>query len=507
MTITYLVALALAFGICATLQKPERHYGCPPGKNACIYPIDEATLQCETYFDFQVALHVPENTTLGASWRSELDIKFTLPDGSKVMPCDMFGKSAEMRKWKLQAFEDSADETPSGFDSYAAMWRNVILPRRIGKGTVMVTVRARGVTTSVRCEVRQPSPRRAKNVILLIGDGMSLPMMAAARLVSRGMYHGKYRGLLNMEKLSHFGLQNPAGVDSIITDSANSASSLNSSHKSSVNALGVYADSGDDDFAHPKVETIAEHIKRKFNMSVGVVTTAEVQDATPAAVWSHTRRRAEKAVITSQAINGCRDCVGVVMPEVIIGGGGIHFLPAGSVDGSNMYKNYSDKGYTITHTRAEMLAAAKDPATKRLLTITHSGNMEVWLDRNRYKENMNVSSNDPKGNGVPPTDQPNLDEMVMSALEILSKNDNGFFLQVEAASIDKSAHPLDVPRLLSDLIELDNTVGKAVEWINKNDKDTLIIATADHGHGFDVYGTVDTKLYRDAVKATEEMPV
>lgn len=95
-------------------------------------------------------------------------------------------------------------------------------------------------------------------------------------------------------------LQNPAGVDSIITDSANSASSMNTGHKSSVNALGVYADSGDDNFAHPKVETIAEHIKRNFNMSVGVITTAEIQDATPAAVWAHTRRRTEKAAITSQ---------------------------------------------------------------------------------------------------------------------------------------------------------------------------------------------------------------
>lgn len=445
---------------------------------------------------------------MGASWVHDMDIKLTLPDGSTTMPNIFFGKQPELRMWKLEAFEDSSDETPIGFESYAAIWRNVIVPRRVGKGSFTITVHARGVTTRVHWTIREPQPRRAKNVILFVGDGMALPMMGAARLVSRGMYQGKYKDYLHMEKLDHFGIQNPAGVDSIITDSANSASSFNSGHKSSNNALGVYADSGNDNFAHPKVETIAEHIKRKFSMGVGIVTTAELQDATPAAVFSHVRRRAEKAAITSQAINGCRDCVGIVEPDVMMGGGGKYFLPKDSVDGSNMYQNYSDKGYTVTHTRAEMKRAAKDATTKKLLTVTHSGNMDVWLDRNVYTDNMNNSENDPQGQGNPPTDQPNLDEMVMIALEILEKNPNGFFLMVEAASIDKSAHPMDVPRLLSDLIELDNTVGKVREWATKRGQDdTLIIATADHGHGFDVFGTVDTKLWKDAVKSTESDPV
>lgn len=164
-------------------------------------------------------------------------------------------------------------------------------------------------------------------------------------------------------------------------------------------------------FAHPKVETIADYVKRQFGMSVGVVTTAEVQDATSAAVWAHTRRRAEKAAITAQALNGCRDCVLAVQLEVLVGGGGRYFLPEDSIDGSNMYKNYSDEGCTVTHTRAEMLAAAKNSKTKKLLTISHRGNMEVWLDTNVCKDNMNVPENSPKGGGAAPTDQLNLDEI------------------------------------------------------------------------------------------------
>lgn len=79
--------------------------------------------------------------------------------------------------------------------------------------------------------------------------------------------------------------------------------------------------------------------------------------------------------------------------------------------------------------------------------------------------------------------------------------------RTETASIDKSAHLLDVPRALSDLIELDETVGWMLEWAKANGDDTLVLATADHGHGFDVYGTVDTKVWDDAVVASEDNPV
>lgn len=260
-------------------------------------------------------------------------------------------------------------------------------------------------------------------------------------------------------------------------------------------------------FAHPKQELFIEYVKKSLGMSVGVVTTAEVQDATPASAWAHVRQGAEKAAITAQAINGCLNCVTAVVPDVLMGGGGKFFLPNSSVDGSNMYHNYTAKGYTVTHTRDQMVAAAKDGATKKLLTITHAGNMEVWLDRNRYKANMAVPENDPLGGGVAPTEQPNLDEMTMAAIDVLSRNEMGFFLLVEAASIDKSAHPLDIPRTLSDLLELDNTVAQVVAWAKAHGDDTLVMATADHAHGVDVFGTVDTHLWRTAVAATPAKPV
>eukprot|EP00168_Porphyra_purpurea_P008395 TRINITY_DN2062_c0_g1_i9.p2 TRINITY_DN2062_c0_g1~~TRINITY_DN2062_c0_g1_i9.p2 ORF type:complete len:268 (-),score=104.49 TRINITY_DN2062_c0_g1_i9:123-926(-) len=97
--------------------------------------------------------------------------------------------------------------------------------------------------------------------------------------------------------------------------------------------------------------------------------------------------------------------------------------------------------------------------------------------------------------------------MTMAAIEVLSRNDKGFYLLVEAASIDKSAHPLDIPRTLSDLIELDNTVQQVLDWAKAHGDETLVIATADHAHGYDVFGTVDTHLWRDAVQSSPSNPV
>lgn len=499
--------LAAILAVTAALQKPERHFGCPVGKNVCVYPIDSANIQCESMLDFQVALHIPANQTIQNNWRQEIDIKLFVPSAEVLTPENVFGKQAELRSWRFGALEDIADRDPDMFMSYAVIYRNVFFPQKFGKGVVKVEVRAQGVLTTVQYILREPTKRRAKNVILFVGDGMALPMMAAARLVSRGMVDGKFKDLLNMEKMPYFGLQNPSGVDSIIPDSANSATALMSGHKTSVDSLGVYADSSDDADGQPKVETIAEYVKRKFNMSVGVISTAEVQDATPAAVWAHIKSRSEKDTITSQIINGCATCTTALLPEVLMGGGGRYFLPNDSVDGSNMYVNYSNAGYTVTYTKTEMMEAANNLETQKLLTISQYGDMNVWLDRNVYTDNLNVSENSPRGDGVAPTDQPSLDDMVTSALKILSRNENGFFLLVEAASIDKAAHQLDVPRMLSDLIELDNVVGNTVQWAKEHGDDTLIIATADHAQGFDVFGTVDTKIWDLSVISSDQDPV
>lgn len=130
-------------------------------------------------------------------------------------------------------------------------------------------------------------------------------MITAARALARKHTSGKYHSLLSFEDFDNLGHVITNSVDSLLTDSANSASSYATGHKSSVNALGVYADSSSDPFDDPKVELITELIRRRQpKKAIGIVSTAYGQDATPSAFISHTRQRHTAAEITDQLLHG-----------------------------------------------------------------------------------------------------------------------------------------------------------------------------------------------------------
>lgn len=133
--------------------------------------------------------------------------------------------------------------------------------------------------------------------------------------------------------------------------------------------------------------------------------------------------------------------------------------------------------------------------------------MAVWLDRNVYTQNLQNKTNSPDGSGTAATDQPGLKEMTLKALDILHERHRkeGWFLMSEAASIDKQMHTLDYDRALGDLLELDDTVKATIAKLDElgSSKETLVLVTADHGHGFDVAGSVDTK-YLNAQKTDRE---
>ena len=399
--------------------------------------------------------------------------------------------------WKTKEGDKNAS-TPVHVASTA--WRKVQIKE---PGTYKVILKYNnGKTTEAIWTVNPVSKRKAKNVILFIGDGMTTAMITAARLISQPHISGKYQKHLHMDQFPVLGHIMTHSLDSLITDSANSASAYNTGHKSSAGALGVYPDSSKTPFDDPRQELIAELLRRRSKKNggaggVGIVTTAEVQDATPAAVYAHTRDRDQKSTIVDQMIHGANP----VVADVILGGGGKYFhgkIGGQSLNGTDYYAAYSkERGYKVVNDRTELLKyKGKDP----LLGIFHTTNMDVWLDRNVYKKNLLAYDSDPTGNnGKPALDQPNLDEMVIKGLEVLDRRHRkeGWFMMAEAASVDKMMHPLDYDRALADLLELDKSIGKTKEWLKKNnlDKDTLILVTADHAHSFDVYGSVDTQYF------------
>src|ERR1700693_2777876 len=150
-------------------------------------------------------------------------------------------------------------------------------------------------------------------------DMSSRPQPAAARSLPKGLVEGRYGGELAIDDMPYMALVSTSGTDSVVTDSANSMTAYTTGHKTCVNALGVYCARNKNSLQHPRVETISEIVKRLRGMSVGVVTNTEIEDATPAGMVAHTRRRADFNDIVTMLFD--------VQPDVIMGGGSPDFVP------------------------------------------------------------------------------------------------------------------------------------------------------------------------------------
>lgn len=339
--------------------------------------------------------------------------------------------------------------------------------------------------------VEEKAQKTAKNVILFVGDGMSMQAKEVARILSKGITEGKYNDLLSMEKMPHMALITTSGYDSIVTDSANSASAYNTGHKAVVNALGSYSNSTKDAFDDPKVETISEMITRSKGMSYGIVSTAAITDATPAAVTAHTRRRAEQPAIAADAFHREHP------PTVILGGGLQYFLPLeapGSKrkDNVNLVEEYKAAGYQFATTATELKGLSSD---KPILGLFNMNNMNVYMDRAFLPKNPKVLKNF--------QDEPGLVEMTKKAIDVLDNNPNGFFLMSEGGSIDKQLHTMDWQRAAYDAIEFDQAIDYARQYSKAHGDNTLIIVVADHAHGISITGTYseeDGKVGREAVR-------
>ena len=330
---------------------------------------------------------------------------------------------------------------------------------------------------TVRWEVFGTAPAKARNVILFIGDGLSVAHRTAARILSKGIKEGRFGGELAMDDMDHMALVSTAGTDSIITDSANSMSAYTTGHKSCVNALGVYCAANKNPLDHPKVETIAEIVRRARGMAVGVVTNTEIEDATPAAMIAHVRRRSEYDEIVRMFHEAG--------PEVIMGGGSLNFLPKSKPgsrrkDEIDYLVRFQEAGYRIVTTKQEMTQAADDGRTAKLLGLFNTTNIDGALDRRILK----------KGTVARFPDQPDLVDQTQAALKLLARNDKGFVLMVESGRIDKYSHSLDWERAVYDTIMLDNAVKAAKDWAAPR-RDTLIIVVADHAHPVSIVGTYD----------------
>lgn len=286
--------------------------------------------------------------------------------------------------------------------------------------------------------------KNPKNVIFLVGDGMGPSYNSAYR------YFADKPETKEMEKTAFdkylTGTQrtNPNDPKENVTDSAAGATAFSSGHKTYNGAIGV-------DENKQSVKTVLEQAKEN-GKSTGLVSTAELTDATPAAYASHVDSRDKKEAIAKQFYNDKIN--GGHKVDVLLGGGAEYF---GDKNG-NIADKFKADGYDVVDDKTDL----QNSTNKKVLGLFADNDMPLQVDA--------------------PDKNPKLVDMTDSAVKRLQQNDKGFFLMVEGASIDKSGHPNDVTGVMSEMAGFEKSFDYAMDYAKQN-PDTLVVATADHSTG------------------------
>lgn len=289
----------------------------------------------------------------------------------------------------------------------------------------------------------------AKNVIFMVSDGMSTGTLTMADHMKRvqfgnaskwidGISTGKFRrSLMDM-----------ASLDSLVTDSAASASSWGCGHRINNGSVNM----GPND----EVYTPLVPIFRNAGKKTGLVTTTRITHATPASFVANVRSRGEEDTIATQMLER--------RPDVLYGGGARHFDPNSRSDGRDLFAEFTSAGYKVVRTKEELKNT--DTASGQVLGLFNDDHLPYTVDHNNIDEfRKNI---------------PTLAELTEDALKRLQGSD-GFLLQVEGGRVDHAAHGNDAASLIYDQIAFDDAIGVVLEFASSN-PDTLVIITTDHGN-------------------------
>jgi len=358
----------------------------------------------------------------------------------------------------------------------------------------------------------RPNTRRARNVILFVGDGMGVTTITAARILAGQLTtpnQGGEENLLSFERFPYLAHSKTYQVNQQVPDSAPTMTSLITGYKARDGMLSVdpFKVRRNDDFAlSAKPENQLQSLLEKAEsrgLWTGVVSTARLTHATPGACYAHTSHRdAESAAdLARLAEEAHRDPGGLediaaqlidfhVRPttmngkpspslEVALGGGRTKFMLTSQTDPEDpkakgeqpkrdLVKEWKDRGGAYVTNRQEF-AALQPATTGPVLGLFEPSHMEYELDRA----------------SKPEPDEPSLAEMTTTAIRILQRGPKGFFLMVEAGRIDHAHHAGNAKRALYDTLALSQAVAAAQKLVGD---DTLILVTADHSHVFTMSG-------------------
>ena len=392
---------------------------------------------------------------------------------------------------------------------------------RAAKGDITAFAGARrlpgDMTALYQQEILHAAKKQAKNVILLIGDGMGDSEITAARNFAHGA-GGMFQGLDALPftgQYTHYSLDRKTHKPDYVTDSAASATAWSTGVKSYNGAIGV-------DVYGTAHESLID-LAKQAGKAVGDVSTAEIQDATPAAQIASVAERkcygpeATSAKCPADALeNGGAGSISeqllALRADVVLGGGAASFrerAKAGAFAGKTLFEQAKESGYTLVDDAQSLDAVTSASADHPLLGLFSEGNMPVRLKGPQAKLGGNLSGevvkceiNAERGDSVP-----TLAQMTSKAIELLSANPNGFFLQVEGASIDKQAHASNPCGQFGETMDLDEAVQVALDFA-KRDGNTLVVVTADHAHSTQIcYPDADSLGYTQAVLTADGVPM
>lgn len=361
----------------------------------------------------------------------------------------------------------------------------------------------RAAVEANKLQNRDLKPGRARNVILFVGDGMGVSTVTAARILD-----GQLRGVdgewnrLSFERFSDLALSVTASANQQTSDSAPTATAMVAGIKTNDGAISVDQGIKRKEFcsevtrAH-SVRTILERAEQR-GMSTGIVTTARLTHATPAVNYAHVSNRdweADSNVRSDLGATvlpaGCtlvKDIAAQLVDfdvgnglEVALGGGRPYFMPNTATDpeypsrkgrradGRDLTAEWASKPGASYVWNKSQFDSVNPATTSRLLGLFEPSHVKYEADR----------ANDAAG-------EPSIAEMTRKAIEMLSRNRNGYYLMVEGGRIDHAHHAGNAYRALTDTIAMAEAVKVAREMTS--DQDTLIIVTADHSHTLTIAG-------------------
>jgi alkaline phosphatase len=471
-------------------------------------------------------------------------VTVTPPDGSRFLVHQRFdlrvegkgvpgatGYSATLAvDGKPVAFTSGAQHTASTDELSKAGWGGFNLRgyafAQEGEHTVTATFSDSTGTVSVSAKVLvvDPFSKRGggrsltRNIVILLGDGMGVAHRTAARVVKYGATAGQPNGRLEMEQFPGTGLVSTHSLNSIITDSAPGMSGYVSGNHNFNGQEGVFPANVVNAFHAPRIEYLSEYLHRVKGTALGLVSTADLEDATPAANAVHTANRNAGTGVVDQYLDesDARDtrAFGTGL-KVLLGGGRRWFLPSTNVGSSrsastgyaalpadllagwglpatppgqgaasrDLIADFSAAGFTYAAQKAELDAALAAGTPHKLLGLFGYGNMNVALDKVNKRRGIKATRPDGSQSFIvddyQAPDQPMLDEMAEAAFRVLSRDRDGFVLMIEGAHIDKQSHLMDADRAIVETLEFDRAVGVARRWADKLG-DTTVLVLADH---------------------------